>query len=238
MDLEKRIQDVIKGYLESGEIESKIEGAIDKAIQNALSELTGWNGSLTKIFKNNMNEILIPTIESHDYSQYIIKLDSMLAEVIKQSALPHNDIMDKFKKLNIGYDKKEIKLEDILEEYAKYKAQSIDTDDLEYDEEGYYHPINCNVEVRDLEGVWNLKALVFTTEEEDEDELIVPLYSSRYIENKEYFINSALAYDLRSIASLNDFEIFLLNLERLRVRVTWERELGSVEMEVDGNHYD
>lgn len=235
MNLESKIQETINNYLASEKIEKQIEKSIDEAVKKAMYNLTGYNGILTNVIERNVKSSLVPMIEKYDYSEFAVKLDTVLTEILKQSTLPTDNILNKFKILNTVIDKKEIDIEDILEEYINCKKDSIDTDDLETDEEGYYYPVECSLTVNDTGYFLNKKSLIFSNGSNEED-IEIPL--TKHWKEDDYYIESGLSFDLRNLSCLNDFEVFILNLERSRIKVIGlDKKVIEKEIDVEGNEY-
>ncbi|SUA70143.1 hypothetical protein [Paenibacillus polymyxa] len=76
MTLENSIKDVISKKLEDGTVEKLIEQQLEKGVVNALENLFRSYGDVTKIIEEKVKSVMVPYLESYDYSKYIIKLDS------------------------------------------------------------------------------------------------------------------------------------------------------------------
>lgn len=109
MNLETSIKDVITKKLEDGTVEKLIEEQLEKGINQALSQLLGSYGDVTKLLEKQIKSVMVPYLENRDYSEYIVKLDDVLAEVLQEATLPHQELLKNFKDLMVQETAKEIK---------------------------------------------------------------------------------------------------------------------------------
>ncbi|KOS00986.1 hypothetical protein AM598_19975, partial [Paenibacillus polymyxa] len=72
-----------------------------------------------------------PYIESYDYSKYIIKLDSVLVDVLNNSALENRKLLKNFKTVIESDEEKEIKVSELYERWMKYVSKNVNTSELE-----------------------------------------------------------------------------------------------------------
>nr|DAY46647.1 MAG TPA: Dephospho-CoA kinase [Caudoviricetes sp.] len=150
-ELEQRISDAVNEKLNDGTVEKLIEQHIEKAVSQSLDGIFGYSGSGKKMIQSKLDEIMIPVIENHDFNRYIVKLDSVLTEIINNTSLKDNkDILENFKGLMKEPNKEKINLSDVFEEYKKYVAANVDTSELEAhceDGEPYYDNVTATMEV-------------------------------------------------------------------------------------------
>ena len=65
----------------------------------------------------------MPFIEKYDMSDYIVKLDTVLTEIVNQTALVDNKrLLRNFQYLMTEPQEEEVKLSDLFREYEKYVA--------------------------------------------------------------------------------------------------------------------
>ena len=86
MDLENRIMKSVTEYLESDKIETVVNEAMDKAVEELFNSYRG----LGSVIKKTLEEQMTPIIESHDYSEFTLKLDHVLKSVLKEQARETN----------------------------------------------------------------------------------------------------------------------------------------------------
>ncbi len=222
MNLENSIKDVISKKLEDGTVEKLIEKQLEKGIENALDNLFSSYGDITKIIRDKVKAVIVPYLESYDYSEYIVKLDSVLVEVLKNTASENKELLSNFKELMIVEEEKTIKVTDLFEKWKEYVAKNVDTDDLEidYDDEPTYECVEVELEVHeDEERSWNsfkYATLVFECEHDKEMNFAIRLSRYNGSSREGWDIHYDRVPDLKSLRYLNDFEILLMRLEQNR----------------------
>ena len=113
-ELEQRISDAVNEKLNDGTVEKLIEQHIEKAVSQSLDGIFGYSGSGKKMIQSKLDEIMIPVIENHDFNRYIVKLDSVLTEIINNTRLKDNkDSLENFKGLRYEATQGESKLSDV-----------------------------------------------------------------------------------------------------------------------------
>lgn len=223
----KRITDEI---MQDGTIEKVLREKVEKGFLDAIDSAFRF-GKLKDAIENRVKEILVPYIESYDMSAYIIKLDTVLTDIVNQTSLQDNaKLLENFKKLMIEPGIEFVSLEDIFEEYKKYVSKNMETSgrSVEYDVEPYYEPIGVTAEiVKEDERPWeNFEYAVLelaVDEEEQQENLNFSIRLSRwesvYKEKKGYGLVYDVAPSIRGMRQLDDFEIYILRLARAGVRL-------------------
>lgn len=150
-EFEKMIAETVANKLNDGTVEKLIEQKIEEAIKKGLDEVFGYCGDEKKLIEKKLNETIVPVIESHDFNQYLVKLDEVLTSIVNQTNIADNKrILESFKECLTEPQQKEIKLSEIFEKYCQYVADYVSTDDLEAcceDGEPYYECVTANMEV-------------------------------------------------------------------------------------------
>ena len=99
-NFEKRIIDCINEKLSDGTVERLIEEKLEKGISDAISELFSYGGKAKKMLVGKFEETMVPVVEKHDFNQYLVKLDSVLTEIINNTSVADNEvILENFKQL-------------------------------------------------------------------------------------------------------------------------------------------
>lgn len=231
--IEERINETINQFLESDYIENQTQIALEKATKKACDDLAGWNSPISKIIKENIQSVMVPIIERYDYSQYVTKLDVVLAEILKESLNPNNEIFKKFK-IATKDTPKVVDISDILKEYVKYKESDYDMDYIEDEVEDYYDgdifEIPCSIEVVKSGYLNDRYSLVLKNDYEDE---VIEINLIKNIFDNTFMISTDLAYNLRSLSHLSDFDIYLLNLQRNYSEITWDKAVIEDQIEVE-----
>jgi hypothetical protein len=237
MNLESNIKDVIGKKLEDGSIEKLIGEQLEKGVANALESLFRSYGDVTKIIEEKVKSVMVPYLESYDYSDYIVKLDSVLVDVLKSSALENKKLLENFKTLmSVSENEKEIKVSDLFETWTKYVAKEVSTDELEvcYDDGVRYEYVNVSFEVDHNEdrswSSFNHATLVFECEKDEDMNFEIRL--SRYTgsKNQNWDIRHDSKHDIRSLRGLSEFEMLLMNLDQNGTKLILDEEYGSDEI--------
>lgn len=231
MNLEERITNAVMEKLTDGTVEELVKKNVESAINKSLDDLLSWRGAGKKMIDEKVKEVIVPVIEHHNFNQYIVKLDSVLTEIINNTSLVENkEILENFKSLMIEPDMKVIKLSDIFEKYCKYVAHDVDTDNLEAccdDGEPYYESVTANMEV-EHEDKWMSSSeycrVKFYCDEDKELNKELRLYRSRGDRNWTVSYEIDTFCDINSLRSLSDFDIFLMTLRRGYVGVELDTE--------------
>lgn len=227
-DLENRIQETVSRKMNDGTIEKMIEEQMEKAVKTALDDVFGYSGNGRKLLKEKFDEVMCPAIKNHNFNKYIVKLDSVLTEIINNTNLAENkQILDNFSYLMKDEDFKEIKLSEVFKQYCDYVSKNVSTDDLEVYTDDYpsYQDVTAVMEVTES-GYFTKRIIVkFSCEEDENLTAFVELYEYTFKDEKEYSIltiesDNSINIDIMSLRHMNDFEIFLRKLRRCIARIT------------------
>lgn len=236
MNLENSIKDVITKKLEEGVVEKLIEEQLENGIKNALKDLLGSYGDVTKVIEEQVKSVMVPYLESYDYSQYITKLDSVLVDVLKSSSLENKKLLENFKELMIPKENGDVKVTDLFEKWKTYVANNIETDDLEidYDDEPSYEYVEVSFDVEHGEerswSSYEQAMIIFECEHDEKMNIAIPIHRFTDI-NKKWTIDYKTASDLNSLRHLNEFEVYLMKLNQGYTRLILDSEFGSDEVE-------
>lgn len=229
MNLEERIQNAVMEKLNDGTVEQIVKVSVETAIKKSLEDAFSWSGAGKKLIDEKVKEVIVPVIERHDFNQYIVKLDSILTEIINQTNLAENEkILENFKALMVEPDMKVIKLSDIFEKYCEYVAHDVDTTDLEAcceDGDPYYEPVTANMEV-EHEDRWFASSewcrVKFWCEADEKLSKELRLYRDKTDRNWNISYEMNTFCDINSLRNLSRFDISLMTLKR-----------GFVDIEID-----
>ncbi|MEK3955333.1 hypothetical protein [Psychrobacillus sp. FSL K6-1464] len=242
MNLENNIKDVISKKLEEGFVEKLIAEQLENGVKNALKDLLGSYGEVTKVIEKQIKSVMIPYLEGYDYSEYIVKLDHVMVEVLKSTASENKNILDNFKDLMIPLDKKEINISEVFEEWKKYVAKNVETDDLEicYDDgEPTYYDVTASMSVEEFEKSRYSSSMIrgtvtFTCDEDEKLGFELPVYSWKDIYKDKWRIDSGFLENhyIQSLRNLSDFEIFLMRLKQAGTQIILNDDYLTDELEV------
>ena len=231
MNLEEKIQNAVMEKLIDGTVEQIVKNSVEGAIKKSLDDLFSWSGAGKKMIDEKVEEVIVPVIERHDFNQYIVKLDSILTEIINQTSLADNEeILDNFKELMVEPNEKVIRLSDIFQKYCEYVAHDIDTTGLEAccdDSEPYYEHVAANMEV-EHEDRWFASSewcrVQFWCEADEKVSNALRLYRDKPDRTWHISYEMNTFCDINSLRKLSQFDIFLMNLKRAFVDIEIDTE--------------
>lgn len=213
-NLENSIKDCITKEIEKGIIEKVIAEQLEKCIEKSISDMFSWSGDVKKVVEEKVKSVMIPYLENYDYSQYITKLDSVLVDVLKSSALDNKKMLENFKELMTSEDiKGAIKLSDIFKQWTEHCKETIDKDNIDMDYEGGY--ITTSFEVEEVSNSWSsykTYMVAFECEEDEELKFEFSIQAWKPTADSKYTSNYKNSCDLRSLRYLNDFEILMMRI--------------------------
>ena len=164
----KRITDEI---LSDGTVDQIIREKVTDGIEKAIASSFNY-GKLEKAVKERVEQVLVPFIENYDMSAYIVKLDTVLTEIVNKSVLMDNkQMLENFQYLMKEPQITEMKLTDLFKEYKKFVARNMDTygRKVEWDESPEYEAMTAFFEFEeDRERIWSsfkYATIDFTVEE-------------------------------------------------------------------------
>lgn len=96
MNLENSIKDVIATKLEDGTVERLIAEELEKGIRGSIKELFGYRGDANKVIESKIKSVMVPYLESYDYSDYVLKLDTVLVEILENTTLDNKKMLENF----------------------------------------------------------------------------------------------------------------------------------------------
>ena len=129
----KRITDEI---LSDGTVDQIIREKVTDGIEKAIASSFNY-GKLEKAVKERVEQVLVPFIESYDMSGYIVKLDTLLTEMVNKSVLTDNkNLLENFKFMMEEPQETDIKISDLFKEYKKFVAGDMETEGQYFEESG------------------------------------------------------------------------------------------------------
>ena len=224
---EQKIIDCVNEKLNDGTVERLIEEKLEKGISDAISEVFSYGGKAKKALVSKVEETMVPIIEKHDFNRYLVKLDSILTELVNNTSLADNAvILDNFKQLMKSPvdDFSIVPISRIYDEYQNYVSGHIDTSKLEIctDDEPYYCDATTNMEIEKCERRWFSSDrdyyIVKFTCDEDEDmncEFKLNSYSDEILR----IDATTIPMDIQSLSTLSNFEIFIQQLMRAWAKI-------------------
>lgn len=235
MNLENSIKDVIQQKLTDGTIENIISEKLEKGISDAMSDLLRSYGDVGKVIKDKVSQVLIPAIESHDFSNHITKLDTILTDIVNSTVLVENKrLLENFKELMIEDEtKKVIKVSELFEKWSDYVSEEIDTNGLEvvFDDSPSYEDVEITMTVEYEEGRgWSdfKKAnIIFECEHDEKMNVLIPISNWERFDGGNWAVKFEQEPTINSLKHLNEFEVFLLKLKRMYTKIELDQEFYS-----------
>lgn len=236
-NFEEIIQKAVLESLNSDEISKIITSQIEEGVKESLKSMFSYCGSGKEILDAKFKEVMVPAIESHNFNEYLIKLDETLTTIVNNTNLVDNKtILKNFENLMTEPKIDTINASAIFEEYCKYVSNNINTSELEPqhdDGEPYYPNVTCHMEVIDKEprtrffsSRYDSKIIKLTCDEDDDMEVMLEVTKWNESYDKEWKFDYSTPNDI-SITSLryvSDFEIFITKLRRAFVKINFDVE--------------
>lgn len=236
MNLENSIKDVIAQKLEDGTIERLIAEELEKGIRKSLEDLFSWRGDAHKVIEEKIKSVIVPYLKNYDYSKYILKLDSVLVEILKNTTLDNKKMLENFKELASYETVKEIEVSEIFDKWMDYVAKKINTSNLEVvygDGVSYENPeVTLEVEYSEDRSWSSFKDAKIIFECEKDEEMNVEIRLKKFREYN-WTITSQSIHDISSLRYLDEFQIFLMNLAQSGTKIIIDTEYEDVEVEVE-----
>ena len=232
MNLEDSVKSVIEEKLNDGTVEKIIADKFEKGLNDAIGDLFRSYGDINKLIQEKVKEVLIPAIEGYDFSEYVVKLDAVLTQIVNSTVLVDNKtLLSNFKELMIEDKKKRvIKVSEIFQEWCNYVAKKVETDGLEVigDDEPSYEDVNVTMVVEYEEGrAWSdlKKANIFFECEHDETmNFSIPISKWGKFDEGNWTIDLVISPDISNLRYMSSFEIFLLKLKRMFIKIELDEE--------------
>lgn len=228
-NFDEDIKRITEEVLSDGTVEEIIRNKIVKGFESAIEDAFRW-GDLEKAIKERVKTVLIPFIETCNMDDYLVKMDTVLSEIVNKSALVDNKkLLTSFEYMMTEPIKKEIKVSELFKEYKKFVERNMDTYDRDVSfetEEPEYDPMDVSFIFEEEEGrSWsNYKyaTIDFAVEEEKQQyKLNRTIRLSRYKNDKEdgWEIRMDTNPDIYSLRYMDKFDLFMAKLQRAYVRV-------------------
>jgi len=228
MTIEQNIAEMLQKKLSDGSIEKIIEEKLTKCIGECMEDMFRWSGSAKKLIEEKLKAVMIPAIEKHDFSEYTLKLDAVLTEIVNSTSLQDNKkILDNFKSLMIEKNE-EMKLSDIFDKWCEFVAKEVETDGLEveYDDGVSYECVGVEMNVENIVNIGRYgpdkKIVRFICEHDENINLQFEIYKYDFM--KGYEISGYGNFNINGLKNLNDMDILLIRLGREGTKITVDED--------------
>lgn len=231
-NFDEDIKRISNEMLEDGTIDEIIRKNLKKAYEDAISDAFKW-GDLRKAIEKRVESVLVPAVEKFDLSDYVIKLDAVLTDVIKETVFPdQKQLLENFKKLTCDEMPKEVTLNDILEKYTEYCKEELDCVGRKVETgDGEPRYESCEICVSIESDSWYsrnskehamLKCRISEIEsDENKEELNRTIRLSKYSWERAngYGMHYGSGFDIQSIRHLSSFDVWLIALAQNGTRI-------------------
>lgn len=237
-NLENSIKDCITKELEKGVIEKVIAEQLEKCVEKSISDMFGWGGEVKKVVEEKVKGVIIPYLESYDYSDYIIKLDHVLTNVLKMTTAENKKLLENFNELmSVDVNIRSIKVSEIFDKWCEYVEENVDTDDLEvdYDDGVAYETVEVSYEFEDGEKRSWLKQengrIIFECEKDEKMNICIEVYrwSDIHKEN-EWSFRFNDRCELSSLRNLDKFSLYLMSLNQAGVKIELDKTYDNEDV--------
>lgn len=228
-NFDEDIKRITEEVLEDGTVDSIIRAQVSKCIENAISNSFCY-GKLEKAIKERVESVLVPFIENYDMKDYIVKLDTVLTEIVQKSALVDNKkLLSNFEFMMTEPAEKEIKITHLFREYKRFVARTMETSGrkVEWDDgEPEYEAMEVYFAFKEEDGrSWSsfeYATVDFTVDdEEQQDELNRTIRLSRWKNDKKtgWEIRTDAEPNIYSLRNMDVFDLMIAKLQKADVRM-------------------
>lgn len=231
-NLETRIAAAIGKKLEDGTVERLAEKWIEKAVSKSLKDIFSYGGKGRELIDEKLSEVIVPTIERNDFNRYLVKLDTVLTEIVNNTSLADNRrLLKNFKGIMKEPDIEEIKLSEIFRKYCGYVAKHVNPFKLnEHIEYGVrcFDCVTAHMDIEHEHDLWRThdfdRCIVqFTCDEDESLECRMELYKQA-AEINWCIMGYGRCIDVNSLRRLSEFEVYVQTLKRGFVDVIMDEE--------------
>lgn len=246
MDLGEQIKQVADTMATDGTIEQIIREQLTEHVKKTIDDSFRW-GKLSDILRDKITELMAPAIKEYDFGKYLLNMDSILTDVVNETAgEANNATLKHFKELMTSTKKYGdiVKMSTIIEKYKEFVANEIDTDglDVTYDDGVAYESVEVNgyLEIEDDRSwsIFDYASMDFTVGSPCEDQgetLNRCIHLHHYKKDDEDATGKKLwtlsnvsnlteEPTIKSLSKLTDFDVFLISLLRAGVKIELDED--------------
>lgn len=236
--MKEELLKIAQESLSSEEVEAIVKEKFMKAMGDAIESAFRW-GTVKNAIEKKVTEVMVPYIENYDFAIYLPKLDAVLTEIVNSdNCMAEKKLLENFKALVTEQEQKEINLTDLFKAWIKQCQRDIDTDDLEIDYDGRpsYQYVECEMrfEKEDKASWSSFQRAVITFENEHDEKLNIEIPVSKWVwdsgKEEPYKLSISSDIQISSLRRLNDFQVYLLRLERAGTAIVIDKEYDDGEI--------
>lgn len=222
----KRITEEVLG---DGTVDKIIREKVVKGFESAISDAFRW-GDLEKAIKARVTAILVPFIEDYDMSEYVVKLDQVLTDIVNQTSLVDNKrLLEGFQFMMTEPQSREVKVSELFNEYKAFVSKNMETSGrkVTYDsDEPEYEEMEVAVAFEEEDkkpwSSFKYATLDFSVDDDEQErELNRTIRLSRWETDKKtgWEIRTECNPAITSLKHLDKFDLLLVKLQRADVRL-------------------
>lgn len=233
-NFDEDIKRITEEVLEDGTVDKIIRDNVVAGIKGAIESSFSY-GKLRDVVRTRAEEILVPYIEKYDMSKYLVKLDTILTEMVNSTSFADNKrLLENFRFMMEEQKETAVNVSDLFEEYKKFVERNMETIGRKVDFDGEtaeYEAMNVCFEFEEeAKREWSsceYATIEFSTDEEDQqDNLNRTIRLSRYKDSRRegWEIRTDTNPDIYSLRYMDEFDLMIAKLQRALVRVVIDRE--------------
>lgn len=233
--MKEELLKIAQESLSSDEVTEIVKEKFMKALGGAIEDAFRW-GDAKHAIEKKLKEVMVPYIESYDFSEYLPKLDSVLTEIVNSDfCIANKKVLENFKNLMLEPEQNKIKLTELFKAWIKQCEADIDTDGLEVeiDDSPHYESVECEMsfEEEDNPSWSSTQRAVITFQNEHDANMNVEIPVSKWIwrngKEEPYTISFYKDLTISSLRNLSEFEVLLLRLSRAGTEIIIDKEYDS-----------
>lgn len=237
MNLDKQVIQIMEKELTSEFIENALAEKMKEVVNGAIDNVFKSYGDASKLIEEKIKSVLMPQIESYNYSEHIVKLDSVLTEILSQTTVDNRKLLENFKGYMSQPEKSIIDMTELFKKYIDYLSKNAETDKLEVitdDGAPYYEHFSASYDIEfSEERDWScFKHATLVLENEKFDDMNFEVRLTQYNDDP-WRVDYYHDIRLESLRHKNSFEIFLMNLDQCGVKLNIDEAYDSKDVEVE-----
>ena len=230
--MKEELLKMLEESLSSDDVQQIVKERFSKAVESAIDDAFKYCSAPKKALEKKIDEVLVPYIESYDFSKYLPKLDTVLTEIVNsENCMADKKILENFRTLTTTPDEKEMNVSDIFKAWIKYCEKNIDTDDLDvcYDDGVSYECVDCtmSIEYEDKPSWSSFTYGTVTFENEHDESLNIQFRISKWDGKEEFSIDSNNNVNIQSLRYLDDFQLLIIRLARANTKIIIDKEFDN-----------
>lgn len=237
MNLDENMRTVIEKKLSDSNFEKIIADQLEQCVSGIIKDLLREYGDVGEVIKKKIKDVMLPAIERHDFTDYVVKLDTVLTEIVNNTALVENrKLLENFKYLMIEDGAKTIKASELFKRWCNYVSENVETAGLEvnFDDGSSYESVAVSMVVEQAEGrSWSdihKASIIFECPHDETMNVLLPISNWTTIDGNNWSIDYKQTADIDTLRYLSSFEVFLLRLKRGFCKI--ELDVCEIEEEV------